>query len=1130
MFLGASRPAPAQAPADAPPDRPVIRSAAEIAYPPFSTTNADGDADGFSVELMREALNAIGYDVAFETGHWAEVRGRLDRGEVDALPLVARTPEREPLFDFTFPYLTMHGAIVVRKGDESIRNLEELRGKDVAVMRGDSMEEFLRREARHIRLHPADTFADALYQLSEGRHDAVVIQRLVALRLIQEHGLTNLHIVPRAVQGFHEDFCFAVREGDRDTLALLNEGLAIAVANGTRRRLHHKWFASLELPTRRRILIGGDHNYPPYEYLDENGQPAGYNVELTRAIAQELGLEIEIALGPWAEVREALAGGELDALQGMFYSRERDREFDFTPAHVVNHCVSVARKGEGAPPSSIEELKGKRIVVQSGDIMHDWALEHGLGDEVTAVESQEGALRELSEGKHDCALVARMTALYWIKERGLSNLAVGSHDFLSPEYCYAVPEGEKALLAELTEGLRLLEETGEYRRIYEKWLGVYPVAEPVTFLDALRYSARVVVPLLVVLLGVLLWTWTLRRQVGARTAALRKSEAQYRLLAEKTLDVIWTMSPNLVFTYVNPAIERLTGHVPEEWIGSRLEDHCDEANARRMMKVIEEEIAKGAGHKGVIFEAEVICKDGSTLSVEIHGQVIFDEQGLPVSLQGVTRDITERKRAEREIEALSRFPGENPNPVIRISKDGVLQYANRAAKPLCERFGARADSRIASPWHERIATIYASGEAEEMEVAAGKRHLLVTAAPIPAQGYVNLYARDITQRHHLEEQLRQSQKLEAIGQLAGGVAHDFNNILTGITGFTRFVLDETPEDSPQRRDLEQVLKLATRAETLTRQLLAFSRRQTLEPRIVNINRTIEDMTKMLRRLIGEHIELIFAPSPELWNVKADTAQIEQVLMNLAVNARDAMPDGGKLTIETGNVVLDEEYARTHESVTAGEHVMIAVSDTGIGMDAETRARIFDPFFSTKEPGKGTGLGLSMAYGIVKQHGGNIWVYSEPGKGTTFKIYLPRVTTRVEEAEAPSAGGRTPRGRETILLVEDEAPVRRVARRILEKQGYRVLAAASPSEAEELLARSGDEIALLLTDVVLPEKNGRELYEEAVKSRPGLRVVYMSGYTDSVVVNHGVLDRESFYLQKPFTPQALTQKVRSALDQ
>ncbi len=535
-----------------------VTSAAEIDYPPFSFINEDGEADGFSVELMRKALSAMGREVTFRKGKWSEVRGWLEKGKVQALPLVGRTPEREPIFDFTFPYMSLHGAIVVREAVTDIRNLEDLKGRRVAVMEGDNAEEFLRRQNFKINIQTTPTFENALRELSEGQHDAVVIQRLVALRLIKESDFNNLKVVNKPLEGFRQDFCFAVKEGDKDALALLNEGLSLVMADGTYRHLHAKWFAALQLPAHRKIVIGGDYNYPPFEYLDENGNPTGFNVAITRAIAREVDLDIEIRLGPWAQIREELAEGRIDAIQGMLYSPERDLTFDFTQPYNVNHYISVVRKGEGPPPDNLDMLKGWEIVVQQGDIMHDFVLENGLEEQVSVVDSQEDALRELSEGKHDCALVARLTALYWIEEKGWDNLAIARHPLLSPGYGFAFPQNQKALLAQFGEGLKILEKSGEFQQIRDKWLGVYEDLSP-SFSEVLKYMAVIVIPLLLLVSVFFLWSWSLRKQVANRTRALKKSENQYRLLADNTLDVIWTMTPDTVFTYVNPAIKQLTG-------------------------------------------------------------------------------------------------------------------------------------------------------------------------------------------------------------------------------------------------------------------------------------------------------------------------------------------------------------------------------------------------------------------------------------------------------------------------------------------------------------------------------------------------------------------------------------------
>jgi PAS domain S-box-containing protein len=393
---------------------------------------------------------------------------------------------------------------------------------------------------------------------------------------------------------------------------------------------------------------------------------------------------------------------------------------------------------------------------------------------------------------------------------------------------------------------------------------------------------------------------------------------------------------------------------------------------------------------------------------------------------------------------------------------------------------------------------------------------------------IECIARDITSRRQLEAQFLQAQKMEAVGRLAGGVAHDFNNLLTVINGYSAMALETLDEFDPLHEEMQEIYKAGERAASLTRQLLAFSRRQAVTPRILDLNLIVSDMDRMLRRVLGEDAVLNTTLETGLEAILADPGQIEQVILNLAVNARDAMPDGGRMLIETGNAVLDEDYARQHNAVVPGSYVMLAVSDTGCGMDAETQAHIFEPFFTTKGEGQGTGLGLSMVFGIVQQSGGNIWVYSEPGKGTTFKIYFPVAGDRPAQAKhGPTSRQST--GTETILLVEDEEGVRNLIRTSLQRAGYTVLEARDGNEALLLYERHATSIDLILTDVVMPQMSGRELADRFAAIRPDVPLLFMSGYTAKAIVQHGVLDPQTPFLAKPFTPSTLTAKVRETLD-
>ncbi len=370
--------------------------------------------------------------------------------------------------------------------------------------------------------------------------------------------------------------------------------------------------------------------------------------------------------------------------------------------------------------------------------------------------------------------------------------------------------------------------------------------------------------------------------------------------------------------------------------------------------------------------------------------------------------------------------------------------------------------------------------------------------------------------------------MEAIGSLASGVAHDFNNLLSVVLSYTGLILEDLRPEDPLRADLEEVRKAGKRAADLTRQLLAFSRQQVLQPKVLDLNHVVLGLEKMLRRLLGAHIEVTLLPTVGLYKIRADPGQLEQILMNLVVNARDAMPEGGKLTIQTNNVELDEHYAREKIDVAPGPYVMLAVTDTGMGMDRETQARIFEPFFTTKDKSRGTGLGLSTVFGIVKQSGGHIWVYSELGRGTSFKVYFPRTDEPDDESLPPPAHTDDGRGSETILLVEDDDQVRAVARGILRRAGYTVLEAPGPGEALLASEQYGAKIHLLLTDVVMPRMSGAQLAERLRAARPTIKILFMSGYTDEAIIQHGILDSGFAYLQKPLTPDSLTMKVREAL--
>jgi two-component system cell cycle sensor histidine kinase/response regulator CckA len=599
-----------------------------------------------------------------------------------------------------------------------------------------------------------------------------------------------------------------------------------------------------------------------------------------------------------------------------------------------------------------------------------------------------------------------------------------------------------------------------------------------------------------------------------------------------------------IFGYTREELERMT-------VNDIAHPEDIDKSPEFIQKTLQGEIDRGT------FEKRYFHKKGHVVTCEVSSSLVRNAEGSPLYFISHIHDITERKKAEellqKEREISLSILENAPYGVALIDKGGAYIYTNPEFTNITgytlqdvptgkdwfqKAFPDPKDrERMIEVWKEDRSKGNMINREFSINSKDGKINEIDIRSTFLRDGRAVIVLHDITEKRRaeeemksLQEQLRQSQKMEAIGRLAGGIAHDFNNLLTIIKGYSQLSLIELSEDNPLKRNIEHIHTATDRAADLVRQLLAFSRRQILEMKVLDLNTTLANLHNMLRRLIGEDIELTTVLAEDLGRVKTDLGWIEQAIMNLVVNARDAMPSGGKLTIETRNADLDEAYVGGHVGVKPGRYVMLSVSDTGVGMTPEVRERLFEPFFSTKEKDKGTGLGLSTVYGIVKQSGGDIWVYSEPGKGSTFKIYLPRVDEPLEQPREKVLGYELLRGSETILLVEDEEEVRKLAVRVLERQGYKVLAARDGDEALLICERHQDPIHLMLTDVVMPGMNGHELAERLEPLHPRMKVLYMSGYTDNAIVLHGVLVEGVNYIQKPFTVDALTKKVREVLEQ
>lgn len=628
-------------------------------------------------------------------------------------------------------------------------------------------------------------------------------------------------------------------------------------------------------------------------------------------------------------------------------------------------------------------------------------------------------------------------------------------------------------------------------------------------------------------------------------AALRASEEQYRRLFEAAQDGILILDAETGRVVdSNPFMSALTGYGRDEFLGKRLWELGPFADTAASKASFTELQTTGYVRYD---DLPLKARDGRDVAVEFVSNVylVQDKRFIQCNI----RDITARKLAEDDLRMRERAIAAVAQGIVitdASQPDGPIVYASPGFMRLTGyerheivgrncRFlqGARTDPESVSMLRRAIR----EGQPCVVELLNYRKDGTafwnsVAISPVrDATGRVTNFVgvqTDVTTRRQLEAQFLHAQKMEAVGRLAGGVAHDFNNLLAVILSYAEMVGGQLQPDEPLRADVAEIRTAALRGAELTRQLLAFSRQQVLETKVMSLNQSVAGMEKMLGRLLGADVTLTILPTVAIGNIKADAGQVEQIIMNLAVNARDAMPRGGKLTLETSNVVLDDDYAGTHHDVQAGSYVLLAVTDTGVGMDKETLARIFEPFFTTKQKGRGTGLGLATVFGIVTQSGGHIFVYSEPGKGTTFKIYFPRVGGVIEDPpalrprlEPEYVGG-------TILLVEDEEQVRVLARNILRRQGYVVLDAPNGGEALLICEQHEAKIDLLLTDVVLPRMSGRELAERLVPMRPTMKVLYMSGYTDDAILQHGIIDSGVAFLQKPFTPTSMSRKVEEVL--
>ncbi len=1243
-----------------------LRSACEYDYPPFCVVK-DKKASGFSVDLLRAVLAVMEREVTFEVGAWQSIKEKLERGEINVLPLVSKSSQRDKWFDFSFPYATMHGVIVVRDSTSDINRLEDLRGRKVELLGGDSAEEFMRKAGTGAEIITKDSFLVALKDLSAGNCEAVVIQKLLALRLIKENKIANLRFAVKTLPDFKQDFCFAVREGNKELLAVLNEGLALVIANGTFSSLYRKWVGSLENSPHSRIIVGGDYDYAPFEYIDDNGNPAGFNVELTKALAKEAGLDVYIRLGPWAEIREGLENGEIDMVQGMFYSLERDKKYQFSQAHSIVKHVFVSRKPVSVS-EGIDDLRGKDIVVMRKDIMHDFALKNKLTDKLTLVDSQEEALKQLAEGKHDYALVGQIPALYLIKKKGWDNLLVSNIALLAPEYCYAVMPENINLVAKFTEAMAALEKSGKYYELRQKWMGVYSSGD--TSLEKiLSYISLFIVFLLVLLIVAFLWSRTLQREITNRTSEIAQKTALLEAMLESSIDGIIVVDPKMKiilqnrlcaemwqipddilysgddkkqvdyvkqlvedtdrfaekvkYLYEHPlavsrdeislksgmVIDRYSAPVlgPDNQLFGRLWGFRDITERKK-----DEEIIRHYAHI-VSFSPDmmsIVGLDYKFLAVndayarafnmskeeilgrhvrDVVGDKLFDEVILPISKKCITegsvsyarwfdipqkgmcycrvlyfpfrdekgaiagfsvhvQDVTEQKisedkvlQSEKKYRTLFDLMIDGFALYELICVDGkAVDYRFLDVNPAFERItGLKAGEIINRTacevitfpediWVMEFSTVVHTGESVRFGrfCKSFDKFLDVLCYKTDGNGFAVIYV-DRTESRKAEERLRQTEKMNAIGQLAGGIAHDFNNQLTCVMGYAE-LLDDLTEDAKLKEYAGNIKQGVESAASLTSQLLAFSRKGKYISRAVDLNKVIKTVANLLVHSIDKKVEVIEKFKQDSVFTQGDPNQLQNAILNIALNARDAMPEGGRLIFETDCVSIDEALSKTFsQEISPGEFVCVSVSDTGMGMDEEIVRHIFEPFFTTKSAERGTGMGLASVYGTVRNHKGAVNVYSELEVGTTFRLYLPQCSDDGCEM-APKEKHIPVAGTASILVVDDEEMIRKLSVSMLASLGYKVHTCANGLEAVEYYRRNWQQTDLVVLDMIMPVMGGKDAFLEMKKINPDILAVLATGYSidgqAQSILDEGVKE----YIGKPFTQTGFTQVVARVL--
>jgi len=1035
----------------------TLKSASEFDYPPFCLVKKDGSADGFSVELLKTVTQIVGLDIRFDVAAWNDIKQKLIDGQIEVLPFVSYSKERDEVLDFTAPYLRLHGTIFVRKGETSIHTETDLKEKEVLVMRGDTAHEYAvkRNISNHLIL--TDSFEQAMMQLSSGKHDAVIIQQLAGIQLIKQLNIsnivdvdsfqdTNIKIKENPLEGFEQKFCIAVKEGDKELLARLNEGLAIVIANGTYDDLYNKWFSPILPP-------------PPVNVI----MIAKYIFLILLPVLFILGI-----IGIWLLKREVAL--KTEKLMAQIEITEKSR--DLVDRIMETSPVGITRVDADGKLLYANKRAEKILGIRFSEDAHKpyddptWRITDFYGKSFPVETLPFNLVKKTQKPVYDIR-----HAIKWPDDRQVflsinaSPLFDGSKEF----------DGIVASIEDITE----------------------------------KY----------------------------------KAEQDYKMLFREMLDgfalheILWDDSGNPInyrFLAINPAFERLTGLRGDSLIGNTILE---------IMPQTESYWIETYGRVALTGEPETFERYSRELNRYFQVTAFRYAKN---QFACIFADITQRKSAEAERNKLIEAIRQAGESIVITSPDGRIQYVNPAFEkmtgyskqtaldktPRFLKSGVQDTRFYQDLWNTILSGNRWTGQLVNKNKAGELYTSGCSISPVKDEnGKITNFiwiAKNITRQIAFEKRMSQAQKMESIGTLAGGIAHDFNNILFPIVGHTEMLLEDIPEDSPLRDSLDEIYIGSLRAKELVKQILAFSRQEKTELKLMKMQPIIKEALKLIRSTIPTTISINQNLQSDCGAVIADPTQIHQIIMNLTTNAYHVMEEtGGEITVSLKEINLGYDKLITPD-MTAGSYACLSVTDTGMGMDKKTIDKIFEPFFTTKERGKGTGMGLSVVHGIVKSMNGAIQVYSEPDKGTQFHVYLPVVKTRSTKEET-RANEPIPGGTERILLVDDETGIITMVKQALERIGYQVTSCTGSIEALEAFKVNPDKYHLVISDMTMPNMSGDKLAVELIKIRPEIPILLCTGFSESMseekIKSLGIKG----LLLKPIIMMDLAKKIRDILD-